>query len=421
MKTIAMFFASRRYWDNEEDLLRVYEKLRSDMVGIADECALVTTEEDMEKIGTDALLLVIPMSGAVQRLILVAAVKFPTVVLYAAYIKGNSDVDAVAHMMRKNAAPTLMDCWGALRRIHENARLTLNIEQLKRVQRICLAAEKVRHSKLLLIGDTEPWVISNSEDLKDYEHLGIEIMKICQSEVAAVYHTMTEREGYPYYEHFRNDAQAVIEPSEEDIMNSCRMAAALMAVMDKYQADGIALACFNLLEEGTNSCLGVSYINDCTNKIAACEGDVDSAVTMLLLKQLTGSQIWMANPGLHPEGIINFSHCTAPLCIRRFETCRYTLRSHHESGIGTSLQVEFPVGMPVTACRISDHAEKITIHRGTTIIGEYECACRTQMYVKLDDYEHYLDTALGCHQVFAFEDIAEDMEFLAKQLKLQVL
>ena len=102
-------------------------------------------------------------------------------------------------------------------------------------------------------------------------------------------------------------------------------------------------------------------------------------------------------------------------------TADYVLRSHHESGIGVSLQVEMPANRTITACRISNEAADMTIHKGTSLPGKYETACRTQMYVRLDDMEHYLDTALGCHQVFAFEDITKRLQGIARMFGLHVL
>ena len=138
------------------------------------------------------------------------------------------------------------------------------------------------------------------------------------------------------------------------------------------------------------------------------------------MKKLTNTRLWMANPGLQPDGSINFSHCTAPLCCTG-TPLPCTLRSHHESGIGVSVQVEIPAGVTVTACRVSDEAGSMTIHRGTTQTGPYETACRTQLHIRLEDAQHYLDTALGCHQVFAFEDITAKLEKLAALLGLRVL
>jgi hypothetical protein len=140
-----------------------------------------------------------------------------------------------------------------------------------------------------------------------------------------------------------------------------------------------------------------------------------------LVKKLTSTKLWMANPGLQPDGTINFSPCTAPLCCIGSEPLPCTLRSHHESGIGVSVQVELPIGQTVTACRISDEAGSMTIHRGVSVAGPYETACRTQMHVQLEDYPHYLRTALGCHQVFAFEDISDRLRKIAELFGLKIL
>ena len=80
-----------------------------------------------------------------------------------------------------------------------------------------------------------------------------------------------------------------------------------------------------------------------------------------------------------------------------------------------------PENHVVTACRISNEASDITIHKGLSLPGAYETACRTQMYVRFDDMQHYLDTALGCHQVFAFADITRQLQALARMFGLRVL
>ena len=42
------------------------------------------------------------------------------------------------------------------------------------------------------------------------------------------------------------------------------------------------------------------------------------------------------------------------------------------------------------------------------------------MYVRFDDMAHYLDTVLGCHQVFAFEDISDRLHRIADIFGLRV-
>ncbi len=437
MKTTKiLYFTSPKYWTNPTELQQAYQSLRAELKGISgfnesartlSQTHLITEPEDLAKLLSGSNLkkldhiIMVPMSGAVQPLVLQAAADAETAVLYAQYIDGNGPTDVCKKMVQCNAAPTLMDTWSVIRRTHNHAEIALNYKELQMKQRILLAYHSMQGAKVLLVGNTEPWVVSNSSSLADYEKLGISVIKIEQSELAERYRRTTQQEAMPYYTHFIGGAKGVEEPTDSDILNACRMATALIATMQEHKANAVALACFNLLKEGTNSCLGVSYINDILPESAACEGDIDSAITMLMLKKLTSTKLWMANPGLHPKGIINFSHCTAPVSISEKQQCPYIIRNHHESGIGASLQVEYPIGTTVTACRVSGVTQSVTVHKGVSVKGHYESACRTQMYIQLDNFQHYINTALGCHQVFAFEDIANEVKTLAKHMGLTVL
>ena len=421
MKIQMGFFAARRYWSDEAELTEAYEALREKSKDLSPQSALITDENDLKHcLNGGECLITVPMSGAVQPLILAAAQKYQTGIIYPAYVRGNAAPELENTMLRNNAAPTTMDCWSVLRRTHEHMLIALNRAELNTCVRVMEAYMAMQGANLLLIGDTEPWVIS-SGDRAGYSRFGVNIRQVSQAEVAEVYRSLSPKDAEKYCAYFKSDAKAIIEPTDTDIIDAGRMAAALESIIEKYNADGIALACFNLLSEGTTACLGVSYINDCTRYIAACEGDLDSAVTMLAMHRITKSKLWMANPGLHPDKTVNFSHCTAPLNLIGQGKCPYTLRNHHESGIGASLQVDYPVGQTVTACRISERTGEITIQNGQIVPGTYECACRTQVHVRFDDFDHYLNTALGCHQVFAFEDIAGPMQILAKQLKLKTI
>lgn len=420
MKTIAAFFAARRYWTDEEALASAYRALSEPMAQAA-ECRLIQEPQDLDALPRGDCLIAVPMSGAVQRSILQAAARYDSVVLYGAYIRGNGPAPVCQELLRCNAAPTLMDVWAVLRRTAPRTQLALDAGGLRSALRVLEAYHAVRGAVLLQIGPTEPWVISNAADPAVYaDRFGLQLRTAPQDELAQLYREAERGQARPYHDWFAQNASGCVEPTADDLWDAARMAWALTALLERYGARAAAIACFDLLRQGTTACLGVSYVNDCTPLSIACEGDLDSAVTMLLMKPLTTSKLWMANPGLQPDGTVNFSHCTAPICCTG-APLPCTLRSHHESGIGVSLQVELPLDLRVTACRISDEASKMTVHTGRTIPGPYEPACRTQMHVRFDDMRHYLDTALGCHQVFAFEDIEEELRRLAAQFALDVL
>ena len=420
MKVVYAFYAAHRYWPDEQQLKADYEAAASSFCH-TDEYVVCWDDRTEALTAQGDCLVIIPFSGAIQKLILTDACSFPNVILCGAYIRGNLPQSVSEAMLRANAAPAFMDTWAVLRRTCQTAFYALNQADLKKKLRLVEAAEHVKHAKILKIGATEPWVVSNASSSAVYEkRLGLQIIPVDHSEVIQRYENTSPDEALPFYTWFKTNSRQIAEPDEAALWSASRMTSALVKLLEEYDADGAAIACFHLLKTGTTMCTGVSYINDCTDKVISCEGDMDSAVTMLLMKKLTDYKLWMANPGLQPDGTIHFSHCTAPVCIMG-KPLPTVLRSHHESGIGVSLQVDIPSNLPVTACRISDDCRRMTIHKGTTISGNYETACRTQVHIRLDDFEHYMNTALGCHQVLAFEDISDDLKELARLFSIEVL
>ena len=416
MKAVYAFYAADRYWPDREKLEKAYKDLTGRLN--PGEAYLITDGAELNADGD--VLVVVPMSGAVQPKILKDAHRFDKTILYGSYIDGNGETDTIDLMLQANAAPTFMDTWAVLHRESNNVMIARNAKELEDKLSVLDAYFFVRNSRILKIGETEPWVVSNAGSVSAYEErFGVTIIPVEQSEVEQRYRETTREEARKYHDDFGGKACGCEEPNDEDLWNASRMAAALVSVMEKYNANACAVACFNLLRTGTNTCLGVSYVNNTTDKIAACECDMDSCLTMLMMKKLSKSNLWMANPALRSNGLVNFSHCTGARNMNG--DCRYILRSHHESGIGVSLQIDYPLEETVTSVRISNEARDITIQKGKTVKGERLNCCRTQVYVKYDDFDKYLETALGCHQVFAFDDIADKVKDLAGLFDLRIL
>lgn len=413
------FFAAKKYYGDYDKLNSIYNNM-NEVLNCKDNSFLCYDDNDIDANGGD-ILVAIPMSGAVQSKILQYSSNYRTVIMFAAYIENNFDKNISSELLYNNSAPALMDCFSVLNKEHSCTFLAHDHKQLQDYIDVANAYCHFKGAKMLLIGDTEPWVISASHDIEAYRKFGLELEQISQQEILDKYYSASDSDALPYYNHFLSSATNRIEPTIVDVMSAAKMAYAITNTVEIHNADCIAIACFNLLKSGTNSCLGVSYVNDMTDRVIACEGDMDSAVTMLAMKHLTKSKLWMANPGLHPDGIVNFSHCTSCINVMNSSPCQYILRNHHESNIGVSLQVSLPVGKRITACRISCKYNKISINTGISIEGPYENACRTQMYVKFDDYDKYINNVLGCHQTFAFEDISDKMKLLGKKLGLEIV
>lgn len=413
--TIAMFF-STKYWSNGEELKRVSRAITSEFGG--EEVFVVVDGDLTEILASDNgdTLIVIPCSGSVQPHIIRACEKFKNVIMFAGYVEGNFDNKITDQMLYCNAGPTLMDAYCVLKR-SGNIRLIKTKKQLEAYLFACKAAEKVRNAKIALIGETEPWVISASRDTElYYDRLGVRIEKLKQSELIELYNNTTFDEAKDIYEYYKNGAKDIVEPTEQDLVNTARMAKAMVTLLKLHQCDGMAIACFNLIANtGVNPCIGVSYINGKTPYFAACEGDIDSAVTMLFIRALTKSDPFMANPSLQKNDHVNFAHCTAPT-----EECDFVLRNHHETGVGVSLQVNYGIGKAMSLYRYSGVLNAITINKGISVEGKYEPNCRTQVCVEINDYKNYVDNALGCHQIMTFDDSTMLMSELANILGIEI-
>jgi L-fucose isomerase-like protein len=110
---------------------------------------------------------------------------------------------------------------------------------------------------------------------------------------------------------------------------------ALKEIAGAHGLDALALKCFDLLPVLQNTaCFALAKLSK-DGIVAACEGDIISALGMLLLWELTGEPSFLANPSMVDveAGQITLAHCTIP----RTMCSEHAVRSHFESGLGVCL------------------------------------------------------------------------------------
>ena len=420
MKIFAALFFSSRYWTEEAQRRAAAEEIRARLRADTCEVVLDGNLPSAELCEGCDVLIAIPMSGSVQPHLREMSRRFPRVLLFAAYVRGNYSDALCDGMLCRNAAPTVMDCYGVLRR-ETDVRLIRDRAALERQLHLLAACDTVRRGRILMVGEPEPWVISVSRAYAVYrDRLGITVETVPPEELIALYESVTSEEAQPITEYF-SAARQCIEPTREDIVRCARMSRAMERLLIGHHADGMAIACFSLIARlGVNPCLGVSYLNGETPYFAACEGDIDSAVTMLMMRALGAENPFMANPCLQADDTVNFAHCTAPLRVRG-TLHDFVLRNHHETGVGASPQVEYGTGLPLCMLRYAGETGAMMIERGVSVRGRYEPNCRTQLCVRPENYDRWLNHIQGCHQVIAFGDIAEDAAALCALLGVRVL
>jgi L-fucose isomerase-like protein len=197
-------------------------------------------------------------------------------------------------------------------------------------------------------------------------------------------------------------AQAVREPSADDLAGAARVAVALRKVARAHRLDACTVRCFDLVEgERTTGCLALSLLLD-EGMVAGCEGDLPATLTMLWLQAVSNLPSFMANPQDVDSGAgtLALAHCTV---ARRLVT-RYTLRSHFESSLGVGIEGEIPPG-PATLARVGgEDLRALLAADGEVVAGgpASPLRCRTQVTVHLGSGLHeVLAAPLGNHHVLA--------------------
>ncbi|MFW5991629.1 MAG: hypothetical protein ACOCQN_00375 [Halanaerobiaceae bacterium] len=201
----------------------------------------------------------------------------------------------------------------------------------------------------------------------------------------------------------------IVEPDNGKIKEAVKIYFALKDIVNKYDLSGIAVKCFDLLPILENTaCYALAKLND-EGKIAACEGDVVSALGMIMLYELTDEEVFLANPSKVDldKKEITFAHCTIPMNMCE----EYTIRSHFESGIGVALQGNLYKDNYTMARLGGKNLDDIFVAQGNLIQDEYSSdLCRTQLTLRLNNYEDveaFLNSPLGNHHLIVKGDYKE--------------
>ncbi|MFC1887782.1 hypothetical protein ACFLYK_03135 [Candidatus Cloacimonadota bacterium] len=254
--------------------------------------------------------------------------------------------------------------------------------------------------KIGLIGKPSDWLIASSPEFEVLKGTwGANIEFITTKTLFEAIEEVDDKDISLGMADFRDNAITIVEPNENDLVNSLKVLAAMKKIIRKNKLDAVSLRCFDLVTElNTTGCFALAKLND-EGICASCEGDLVSLISMLWLKKITGKTTWMANPAeIRVESSeILLAHCTIAFNL----VDNYSIRSHFESGLGIGIQGKMPLS-PVTMVRIGGRdLDKIWILEGKidkTL--ESENLCRTQALISVSDsqkLEELLNDPLGNH------------------------
>lgn len=174
-------------------------------------------------------------------------------------------------------------------------------------------------------------------------------------------------------------ARRIVEPSRQDIIDGSRLYLALKNLMIEHRAQAVASTL--CMHDPCNACLAFSKLND-LGLVGACEGDMDSTLTMLMFGYAFGTPGFITDPlfDVSRNAVIH-AHCVAPTKMDGANGPRhpFAIRTHRDDNTGAAVEVELRVGQEITCAKLV-HLDTMLLSAQKIIeIPDFDDrGCRTQ-------------------------------------------
>jgi len=307
-------------------------------------------------------------------------------------------------------------------------------DELERALRLLRVIPMMGRTRILLVPPARGTKAACSpEEVKN--RLGADVVGVEEDALDEMIAATDEAAVRAEIEAWTNGAKEILEPTKEDIEKAARVSVALDRLMEQEQADGLAVGtCMGWLSRGF-PCLGFTRLRD-RGVPAACEGDMDSLLTMLLFQHAVDRPGFQGNATFDTaRNALWTAHCTAPLKMEGpdGEEAPYLLRGHSEvGGSGCVPEVQYRLGQVVTRTKLVN-LETILVSTGEIIEVPERAVhgCRTQIVTEVRDaakmaanWSSALETEDAMtllHRVVFYGDHMEDVRHLANLMGLEVI
>ena len=262
---------------------------------------------------------------------------------------------------------------------------TSDWSELDQVVKLMRVAPHMRQTRILVIrGPLGTDSACSAEQVK--QHLGAKMIPITVEQTLQAHKAVdikaAEAEAKRYW---LSKAEKIVEPSRKEIINSARFYLAIKDLMIKEGARAVTSS--NCMGGPAKGCLTFSKLND-LGLVGACEGDMDSTLTMLMFRYAFGIPGFISDPVIDTanNALIHF-HCTSATKMDGPSGKRlpFTIRTQSDSERGVSLDVENRIGQMVTCAKFVN-LDTMLISTGKIFkVTHDELGCRTQFWTRVND------------------------------------
>ena len=307
--------------------------------------------------------------------------------------------------------------------------LSSDYTQLAAAIRPFRAIHHLREAKILNL---------STRDFEDYassveQKFGTEITQIQLQQVLDAYHSISDKEAKLEAELWIKGAMQVVEPSEEEIIKSCKLALAFEKLLDEEDATVITADCYGsmhgpLCQTYAYPCIGFSRLND-MGLGGICESDLRSAMTHILFQGLSGKPGFINDPTVdESNNTIILAHCLGSTKMDGPDkpAAPYNLRTIMERQEGAVTQVKMRKGQKVTQAQLIG-TDLLHYFTGkivdTPVTLEDDRGCRTKITVEVDGdiTKLWKNWSHGLHRVTCYGDLTNELQHFCRFKEIEMV
>jgi len=302
--------------------------------------------------------------------------------------------------------------------------------EIERVVALMRVPGWLRQTRILAVGGPHGTAAAcSAEQVK--KKLGAELVSITNDRVMEAFKAVdpqaAEAEAQAYW---ISQAREIVEPTRPEIIASARLFLAMKDLMIQEKAQAV---CSRHCMGNPRGCLTFSKLND-LGLVGACEGDIDSTLTMLLFAYAFRVPGFISDPVIDTakNAMIHF-HCTSATKMDGPQGKRlpFRIRTQTDSRGGVAVEVENRVGQPVTCAKLVN-LDTLLVCPGKIIeTSRSPLACRTQFAQSVPDARQLFlnwgadvlkgDTMTLLHRVVFYGDHLLPLRDLADLMGLKVI
>jgi len=261
---------------------------------------------------------------------------------------------------------------------------TSDWNEIEKVVALMRVPAWMKQTRILAIGGPHGTAAACSAE-KVKEKLGAELVVVPNTQVMELYKAVdpkaAEAEAQQYW---ISQAKQIVEPKAPEIIDSARLYLAIKDLMIQQKAQAVcSVHCMG----NPRGCLTFSKLND-LGMVGACEGDIDSTLTMLIFAYAFRVPGFITDPVIDTSknAMIHF-HCTSATKMDGPAGKRlpFSIRTQTDSRGGVALEVENRVGQPVTCAKLVNLDTMVYCPGKIIEISKSPLACRTQFTQSVAD------------------------------------